>query len=187
MGTVHPFAPELLVVAALSSRPGRIGEARSHLEQRFGPAAFASEPVPWSFTTYYDGEMGPGIVRVFWAFERLVDPSELAAIKLSTNAIEDELRENGERKLNLDPGLLSLSRFVLATTKDHAHRIPLRDGMYAEVTLIFERGAFRPLPWTYPDFRTDAVRALLGGLRDRYREHLRAAASARGGATGGNG
>jgi len=172
MGTVHPFVPEQLVVAALSSRPGRIGEARSLLEHRFGPAGFASEPVPWSFTTYYDAEMGSGLMRVFWAFERLVDPSELAAIKLSTNAIEDGFREGGGRKLNLDPGLLSLPRFVLATTKDHAHRIPLRDGIYAEVTLVFERGAYRPLPWTYPDYRTDEVRAILKEIRDRYRERL---------------
>jgi len=172
MGTAHAFVPEQLVVAVLSSRPGRLAEARSALGERFGPVAFASDPVPWNFTAYYDAEMGPGIVRLFWAFERLVDPAELAAIKLSTNAVEDSFREGGDRKLNLDPGLLTLSRFVLATTKDHAHRIPLRDGIYAEVTLTFEHGAFRPLPWTYPDYRTDGVRAILKEIRDRYRERL---------------
>jgi hypothetical protein len=173
MGTAHPFAAEQLVMAVLSTRPGRLPEVRAALEERFGPVGAASDPVPWSFTTYYDREMGPGIVRLFWAFDRLVDPAALADIKLTTNAVEDAFREDGGRKLNLDPGLLSLSRFVLATTKDGSHRVPLRDGIYAEVTLVFERGAFHPLPWTYPDYRTEDVRSLLKAIRDRYRERHR--------------
>jgi hypothetical protein len=175
MGTAHPFVPEQLVVAVLASRPGRLGETRESLEERFGPVAVASDPVPWSFSSYYDEEMGPGIVRAFWAFERLVDPAELAAIKRTTNTIEESFREAGGRKLNLDPGLLSLSRFVLATTKDGSHRIPLQGGIYAEVTLAFERGEFRPLPWTYPDYRTEGVRSVLKGIRERYRARLRQA------------
>jgi hypothetical protein len=173
MGTVHPFVPERLVVAVLASRPARLATARAALEERFGPVEWASDPVPWGFTAYYDREMGPGIVRLFWSFERLVDPAGLAAIKLVTNAIEDLFREDGDRKLNLDPGLLSLPRFVLATTKDGSHRVPLRDGIYAEVTLVYEGGEFRPLPWTYPDYRDPAQRAVLATLRGRYREALR--------------
>ncbi len=173
MGTVNLFVPEQLVVAVLSSRPGRLDAAREALESRFGPVAFASDPVPWSFTTYYDREMGPGIVRLFWAFARPVDPAELSAIKLTTNGIEDAFREEGGRKLNLDPGLLSLSRFILATTKDGSHRIPLRDGIYAEVTLVFERGAFYPLSWTYPDYRTEGCRSVLKTIREGYRQRLR--------------
>jgi hypothetical protein len=175
MGAVHPFTPEQLVVAVLSSRPALLGEARGALEDLYGPVGFASEPAPWSFTTYYDREMGPGIVRLFWAFDRLVDPSGLAAIKLATNAIEAAFREGGDRKLNLDPGLLSLSRFVLATTKACAHRIPLRDGVHAEVTLVFERGEFGPLPWTYPDYRSEGVRGTLKSIRESYRKRLQSA------------
>jgi hypothetical protein len=178
MGAAHSFAAEQLVVAVLSSRPGRLAEARVVLEERFGPVAFASDPVPWHFTAYYDGEMGTGIVRLFWAFSRLVDPADLPAIKLTTNGLEDAFREDGSRKLNLDPGLLSLSRFILATTKDGAHRIPLREGIFAEVTLVFERGEFRPLPWTYPDYRTEGCRSVLKAIRGRYREQLRAAGPA---------
>jgi Domain of unknown function (DUF4416) len=173
MGTAHRFVPEQLVAAVLSSRPGRLADAREALEERFGPVVFASDPIPWRFTAYYDREMGPGIVRLFWAFDRLVDPAELPAIKRQTNDIEDAFREDGGRKLNLDPGLLSLSRFVLATTKDGAHRIPLRDGIYAEVTLVFERGEFRPFPWTYPDYRTEGCRSVLKNIRNGYRQRLR--------------
>jgi hypothetical protein len=178
MGTAHPFALEQLVVAVLSTSPDRLSEARGVLEARFGPVVFTSDPVPWGFTSYYDREMGPGIVRLFWAFDRLVDPAGLPAIKRQTNGIEDAFREGGGRKLNLDPGLLSLSRFVLATTKDGAHRIPLSDGIYAEVTLVFERGEFHPLPWTYPDYQSDGCRSVLKAIRDGYRDRLRAAGSA---------
>jgi hypothetical protein len=173
MGSVHPFVPERLVVAVLASRPECLAGASAALEARFGPVEWAGDPVPWGYTAYYDREMGPGIVRVFWSFERLVDPADLAAIKLATNGIEDGFRENGDRKLNLDPGLLSLPRFVLATTKDGSHRVPLRDGIYAEVTLVYEHGEFRPLPWTYPDYRDPAQRAVLTAMRERYREMLR--------------
>jgi hypothetical protein len=173
VGATHPFEPEQLVVAVLSSRPSSLSEARRALAECFGPVIFASDPTPWSFTTYYDREMGPGIVRLFWAFTRLVDPAELPSIKLTTNGIEDAFREDGSRKLNLDPGLLSLSRFVLATTKDGSHRIPLRDGIYAEVTLVFEHGEFRPLPWTYPDYQTEGCRSVLKAIRDGYRKRSR--------------
>jgi len=175
MSTVRPFVPEQLVVAVLASRPGRLPEAREALEERFGPVCFTSDPVAWSFTPYYDREMGPGIVRLFWAFDRLVDPSRIAQIKRQTNGIEEAFREDGGRKLNLDPGLLSLSRFVLATGKDGSHRIPLRDGIYAEVTLVFEHGEFHPLPWTYPDYRTEGCRSVLKAIREGYRGRLHAA------------
>ena len=54
-------------------------------------------------------------------------------------------------------------------------RVPLRDGIYAEVTLVYERGEFRPLPWTYPDYRDPAQLAVLKALRERYREAVRCA------------
>jgi hypothetical protein len=77
--------------------------------------------------------MGPGIGRYFVSFRRLVNPENLASIKIVTNEMEKEFASNAKRSVNLDPGLLALSRFVLATTKDTAQRIALRDGIYAEL------------------------------------------------------
>ncbi len=54
---------------------------------------------------------------------------------------------------------------MLATTKDHAHRIYLGRGIYAEVTLTFLKGAFEPMPWTYPDYRTEAYRRFFEQVR----------------------
>ena len=79
--------------------------------------------------------------------------------------------------MNLDPGLLSLPRFVLATTKESAHRIPLEEGIYAEITLLYEKGSFRPLAWTYPDFRSEGYIVLLNEIRLRYKSQLKPATS----------
>src|SRR5208283_5270004 len=103
------------------------------------------------------------------SFQRLVNPSCLAGVKLQTNLIEDRFRDGGLRRVNLDPGLLALSRFSLATTKESAHRIPLADGIYGEITLLYSRGSFRALDWTYPDFRSPGYVAVLNEIRSLYK------------------
>ena len=107
-------------------------------------------PLDFGFTTYYDDEMGPGIRRWLWAFADLVDRSELARIKCLTNRVEQTYSVEGRRRFNLDPGLMTLGNFVLATGKDNAHRIYLSDGIFGDLTLIFRGGSYRPLEWTYP-------------------------------------
>ncbi len=173
MGTAADFTPEKLVIGVLASRPGGDGELVSALEQRWGPADLVSGALAFDFSDYYDREMGTPIRRFFVSFERLVDPAGLASIKLETNSIEDRFREQGQRKVNLDPGLLSLSRFVLATTKESSHRIPLASGIWAEVTLLFEKGSFRPVEWTYPDYRSAGYLAILNSIRALLKEQVR--------------
>jgi hypothetical protein len=174
MGTAGVFNREKLVIAILISAASRREALVSRLSDRWGPVDFASEPFTFTFTHYYDAEMGPPIDRFFISFERLVDPASLARTKLETNAIEDLFRETGSRKVNLDPGLLSLPRFVLATTKENAHRVPLADGIYAEITLLYGKGSFQPLPWTYPDFRSEPTLSILNTIRSRYKSQPRA-------------
>jgi hypothetical protein len=126
----------------------------------------------FDFTAYYESEMGANLLRKFIAFERPVSPADLAEIKLWTNGVEASFSEAAasrrppvRRPINLDPGYVTLSKLVLATTKDHAHRIYLDRGIYAEVTLRFLKGAFEPMPWTYPDYRTEAYRRFFEGVR----------------------
>jgi hypothetical protein len=61
---------------------------------------------------------------------------------------------------------------MLASTKDNAQRIFLRDGIYAEVTLHFENDAFQPWPWTYRDYQEPFVRDFLKQGRELYRRRL---------------
>jgi len=170
--------PVLLIVAAFSRHDSALAWARQRLEQTFGPVALASPPFLFNQTRYYEPEMGPGLWKHFLAFERLVAADCLPEVKQLTNALESELARLStypeSRPLNLDPGVLSLGKFLLATTKDQAHRVYLRDGIYAEVTLRFHAGAFEPWPWTYADYRQEGVLAFLQEARAWYRRRLRA-------------
>jgi hypothetical protein len=103
----------------------------------------------------------------------LVDPAELAAIKLRCNELEQLFIEEGRRKVNLDPGLISLGKLILASTKDNAQRVPLSRGIYGEISLIYRKKAFRPLPWTYPDYQSDRYHEILRHIRGLYAEQLR--------------
>jgi hypothetical protein len=161
----------------LSSRPGEFEKAGRLLERRFGPVEAESETFPFDVTTYYDAELGTPVARRFLSFEQLVSPGALAAIKRFTNEVEQlRAREAGtqpSRPVNLDPGYLDAARLVLATTKDRAHRVYLDQGIYAEVTLLYERKAWRPVPWTYRDYAGNTYHPFLSEARARYLEKLR--------------
>jgi hypothetical protein len=62
---------------------------------------------------------------------------------------------------------------VLATTKDYSHRIYLGQGIYAEVTLRYRRGAFHPWEWTYPDYGSPRYLEIFAHIRDIYAGQLR--------------
>jgi hypothetical protein len=143
------------------------------VESRLGRVDFVSLLLPFDFTRYYDAEMGKGLTRAFLSLAELVDPATLASVKTATNEIESGFSVGRRRRANLDPGLLSASRFILASTKDSSHRVPLGDGMYAEITLVYEHGAFRPVEWTYPDYASPEYREILRAMRERYILELR--------------
>jgi hypothetical protein len=169
--------PVLLVVAAFSRHDAALAWGRSRLAECLGPVGLASAPLQFNQTRYYEPTMGPNLRKQFLAFANLIGAADLASIKRRTNELERQLVEAAAypdaRPLNLDPGILTLGKFMLATTKDQAHRIYLRDGIFAEVTLRFEAGAFEPWPWTYADYREPALRDFLREARDFYRRRLR--------------
>ncbi len=168
--------PVLLVVAVFGRQAEALRWGRERLEAAYGPVGLAGEPFAFTHTAYYEATMGPGLTKQLLAFRNLVSPDCLPEVKRHTNALEAELAASGKfgdaRPINLDPGVLMLGKFLLATTKDQAHRIYLRDGIFAEVTLRFEAGAFEPWPWTYADYREPAVRAFLKEAREFYRLRL---------------
>ena len=169
MGDIRTPTPTLLLVAATSRYADALNLSREQCETRFGAARLISPAFDFIETDYYDSEMGVGLKKQFWAFDQ-IDPGRLAAIKRQTNEWEVEyaaLRLHPEpRPLNLDPGYLTLAKLVLASTKDHAHRIYLADGIYAEVTLSFRKGQWQPFDWTYPDYRRADFQAFFTRCRD---------------------
>jgi hypothetical protein len=89
------------------------------------------------------------------SYEQLIPREDMVAIKRWTNEVESETALNGKRRVNLDPGYMTLGQFFLATTKDQRHRVYVGDGIFVEPTLFFENGLFQPFPWTYRDYRSD--------------------------------
>ncbi len=139
------------------------------LVQLWGPVVFVTEPMPWEHSEYYREELGWPIHRRFVLFDRLVDPSEIVEFKLQSNALEQRLSVQGKRTVNIDPGYITLSKLVLATTKNYAHRVYLGKGIYAEVTLYYIKGSFVPHRFTYQDYATEAYIAVF----ERMRQHLK--------------
>jgi len=173
MGSRSEFPLEKLIIGVLTTVPDRRDELRTLLEDAFGPADWESPLYDFTYTDYYIPEMGSGIKRYFLSFADLINPSRLPDIKIRTNLLEDRFRESGNRKINLDPGSMSIDRLVLATTKNRGHRIPLQNGIYGEITLIYQNRNFQPLPWTYADFRTEEYRTLLQEVRSAYLHQLK--------------
>ena len=126
----------------------------------FGETDFQSNPMPFTHTDYYQKEFGDGLQRVFISFKKLVSPNVLSKIKVSSNTIEKKLAQKDLRTVNIDPGYLALAKVVLASTKDFYHRIYLDKGIYAEITLLYQQKRFRPLEWTYPDYRSQRCQDL---------------------------
>ena len=164
MGAIEPFPKTKLIMGVLSTLPEKKEELRHILVEEFGPIDYESQEFDFTFTDYYVPEMGSGIKRFFYSFVNLVSPDQLPDIKIRTNELEERFAADGNRKINLDPGLLSLSSLILATTKNNVHRIPLQKGIYGEVTLMYVNKEYQTLPWTYSDYRTRA-------FHDIFKEH----------------
>jgi hypothetical protein len=175
MGFSQRPEPANLLVGTLLRRQSLLDNVRSALERQFGRIDEQSDPVRFDFTDYYEPEMGENLQRVWFGFVELRMPDFLADCKRATNALEDSWRDElGRRQVNLDPGFLTQYNLVLATTKNYAHRVYLRDGIYAEVTLRFQHGRFQPLEWTYPDYRSEAAQVFLTRVRAGYLNKLAA-------------
>src|SRR5262249_15851695 len=127
--------------------------AATQLTPHFGEIAMQSSDFSFRHTKYYNSSMGVGLVKRFFIFDEIVPADCLPKVKRLTRTLENDLAVSGRfaeaRPINLDPGLVQLGKFLLASTKDQAHRIYLADDIFAEVTLRFEAGAFEIWPWTY--------------------------------------
>jgi hypothetical protein len=169
MGVPREPTYSLLVVACFSRHLDVLQCACDQLTHTHGPIALSSPDFAFHHTKYYDSAMGTGLIKRFLVFEPIVAADCLPDVKRATIAMETEIAASGRypesRPLNLDPGLVQLGKFLLASTKDQAHRVYLRDDIFAEVTLRFQAGAFEVWPWTYADYREPAVREFLGQAR----------------------
>ncbi|MCM8783477.1 MAG: DUF4416 family protein [Candidatus Omnitrophica bacterium] len=154
MGKVYNPKPVKLIMGMISSKIELFDKIKNVLEQKFGKVDLESDIFPFNKTDYYEQEMGKDLKRKFLSFKKLISPDKIARIKIFTNKLEKRFALNDRRQINLDPGYLTDSKLVLATTKNYYHRIYLEKGIYAEVTLYFKKESFCYFETTYPDYRT---------------------------------
>jgi hypothetical protein len=169
--------PAKLIIGILAANQDCLQAAIEALTSEFGKADLVSDVWPFTQTDYYKDETGENILRQFVSVEKLIDPGRLAKIKHQTNKLERKLAAKLSldlpRPVNLDPGVIEASKLILATTKNYSHRIYIGKKMYAEVTLIFDKGAWRSLPYTYPDYKQECYHEFFNKVRKRLLEQLK--------------
>ena len=170
MGAVYEFEKEKLIVGVIYHEKEVLDRALDILTAEFGEVEAMSEEFSFSgeFSTYYDDEIGGEGFRRIYSFKETVDPTRQADIKIRTNEIEAEFSVDGKRRINLDPGFINHGRLLLATTKATGFRVPLKDGIYTELTLYWARGGWQKLPWTYRDYQSERVQKFITEVRRTY-------------------
>jgi hypothetical protein len=172
MAEIRP-PQKTLPVTGLILTPAFEMDIFTELEKTFGRVVLKSSRIPFKHTEYYADEMGDDLLRQWIAFGNLILPDALVDLKHKTNEIEKNyLNKKGGRMINIDPGVVSLSNLILASTKDYSHRIYLGKGIYAEVTLIYRQRQFTSLEWTYPDYREETALGFFTKAREVLKQKL---------------
>lgn len=173
MGEIKAVIPEKLIVGMLAAEEDNFLKVQKEMILRYGHTDYESPVIDFKWTNYYNSEIGENLKRKFVGFDKLIHPELLPDIKLFTNHLEKKYSNHQQqRKVNIDPGLLSEGKFILATTKNHQHRIYMKNGIYAEVTLKYTNDSFTPWEWTYPDYQSKEYIDILNDIRDIYKKQI---------------
>lgn len=176
MGVTKQHKLVKLIVGMISNDPALLLKVEAVLQRAFGPIDFRTSLLDFAYTNYYEPEMGGNLKRQFVSFRRLTNPDELPKIKLYTNKLESKFsisKKTPSRRINIDPGYLTEAKLILATTKDHQHRIYLNRGIYAEVTLRFVDKTYLPWEWTYRDYQSKEYIDIFNEIRKIYMQQIR--------------
>jgi len=167
MSVSKKSGPAKLVIGTFMQDKDTFTHVLQDLVDKFGPTDIISSWLPFNFTKYYTSEMGESLFRRMISFKSQIRQTDLSDIKKFSNSLELKYSKHSKRKVNIDPGYMLLERFVLATGKNFTHRICISDTVYADLTLIFQKGKFQTLPWTYPDYTTENMLAFLYQVRNK--------------------
>lgn len=171
MGTLRFPEKVKLIVAMLSNDTALFCKAQSDLEKILRNSVdYESNVIDFTYTEYYNPEMGCNLKRKFLSFEKLTPLENTEKIKLLTNKLEKKYSSGGKRRINIDPGYLDLSKVVLFSTKDYTHRIYVGHGIFAEVTLHYKNKRYDSWPWTYPDYKSEEYAPVFAAIREIYKK-----------------
>jgi len=169
MGRIIKAIPVKLVMGFIYRERAVFNKVKDRLRRKFGRIDFESREIDFNYTDYYEKEFGSFLKRSFISFKKLIPPQDLFKIKLYTNRLERKFLNARKRLVNIDPGYLTPAKLVLASTKDYAHRVYLKKGIFAEITLYYKGDSFRPWEWSYPDFRSADYLEIFNQIRALYK------------------
>jgi len=173
MGRIGEFNQVKLFCGLIFVEAAAAEKAKTELADHFSAIDSQSALIPFTATDYYRKEMGEPLFRQFVSFSGWLDPEGLPEIKCFTNRLEERFLKAGKRTVNLDPGYLSDANVIIATSKNHYHRVPLNRGVYAHLEYVLKNKQFEFLPWTYPDFKQAEYLAFFRQLFTLFRENSR--------------
>ncbi len=173
MGEIFEQKPVKLVTSVIFRDKKYLEQAENGLEELFGPQDVPTLECPFDYTEYYRDEFGGSLSRKLICFKRLLGKENISEAKLGTNELEKRSASGGKRRVNIDPGYVTEAKLVLLTTKDYTHRVYIGRKIFAESTLFFQDGTFRPWPWTYPDYASRKMVEYYNSVREKYMEEIR--------------
>ena len=181
MGKIFLPKPAKLIISMISSDKCLFSIYKEVLIKRFGEVDIESNTQSFNFTDYYEGEFGKNLIQKLFSFSTLIRQDELMEIKIITNSVENNFKNGNiknniahhKRKINIDPGYITLNKYILASTKNGPSRIYLNQGIYAEITLRFINKSFIPCEFTYPNYKTNEYVNFLNSVRQKYKLQLR--------------
>jgi hypothetical protein len=149
-----------------------LSAAEKTLIKKYGEIDFRTNKIPFSHTDYYS-DMGSNLNRVFFSFKKLIPREKISDIKLFTNRLEKKVSGKDKRRINIDPGYMTLSNVFLASCKDFFHRVYLRDGVFLENEYRYVGREYKFWEWTYPDYKKFDYLEFFYGMRKIYKNQLK--------------
>jgi hypothetical protein len=146
--------------------------AEKALIKKFGEIDYKTTRIRFTHTDYYSS-MGPNLFKAFISFDTLIRRESIADIKLYTNRLENKISGRSGRRVNIDPGYLTLSNVYLATCKDYFHRAYLAKGIYIENEYRYVAKHYQPWEWTYPDYKKSEDLHFFHYIRRLYNNQIK--------------
>jgi hypothetical protein len=140
-------------MAVMYSSEELLDKSKTDLVKKYGPIKIESPVYDFSFTNYYEPEMGKNLKKKFLIFEKEVSKEEMADVKFFITEIEKKYSNDTGRTVNIDPGYLSETELQLATFKEKSFKEKIHDKVWVHKVLEFDGDTIKQFFHTFADYR----------------------------------
>ncbi len=166
-------SPVKFIVACTYSEPLFFQKFLETFTEIYGKSDMQTDEFAFAHTAYYEAEMGRGLKKRFISFEDIGAREKVVELKYLALELEGKSAVKMKRRINIDPAYLELSKLVVSTTKNFAHRIYIQKEIFGDIQLQYKDKKFLPLEWTFPDYKTETNLAFFTKVRNIYAAQLK--------------